>query len=142
MIIQLFIPTVEVTVIVVAVPEAIILLINACAPDPPRINAFVLSAESSMTERFIPKLAVLDEVIAKGRLLCLTANTPAETVLALKEEPEFVNFVKSMFIVPEAECVNKPIPVVPKSPVQLFRFIPEDPLEDENVMPVLLVQFR
>ena len=71
-----------------------------------------------MTQKFCPKAAVPDDVIANAVDEFLIFKIPAETVLAVRDDPEFVILEKLMFIVPEPEWANKPIPVVPRSPVQ------------------------
>ena len=86
---------------------------------------------------FVPDVVMGDLIDEK-----MTPNPPALAVLAVVLPPEFVKLELINSSNPALVCVKRPMPVVPKFPVQFEILISALALLEEKVMPVLLVQFR
>ena len=70
------------------------------------------------------------------------AEPEPDVVLAVTLFPVLSNLEENIFNIPAPECAKYAIPVVPRFPAQFLILITDDPLEEENVIPVLLVQLR
>ena len=72
----------------------------------------------------------------------MITRPPALEELANVEAPEFENVQFVIAAIPKDEVTMIAIAVVPRFPLQLKQFIPEDEEELEYEMPVAFVQFN